>query len=287
VVSGAGALRACIEIMRPVNSAMVGLAVIVGIIIAIPSGSSIDITMMIIGFTVGFAISASSMVLNDIIDIEIDRVNQPARPLPSGRLSTRAAWACYVALLSVGLAASLYGGIDSFVVAALAAAASALYNAKLKLAGFPGNIAVAFLTSLPLLYAFTLIDKPNPAVPIFWAMVFLTVLGREIAKDIADVEGDSIKGARTIPILYGRKNAAIMAVAFYSAAILLSPLPLLWNLVERPLAYAVGVAVVDAILVYSSAMLLVSPRRRTVLKHKKLVLIAMLIGLITFLVASL
>ncbi|MCE4627666.1 MAG: UbiA family prenyltransferase [Desulfurococcales archaeon] len=281
------ALIACLRLMRVVNSFMVGLAVIVGVFIALPSGSRADPALLLSGFITGFAVSASSMILNDIVDIDIDKINQPDRPLPRGDISERAAWACYVALTLVGALASIPGGWDSLGLVLLAGAAAAAYNTRLKLSGFPGNVIVAFLTSLPFLYAYTLIDASNPAVIIFWAMVFLSVLGREIAKDIADVEGDAIKGGRTIPIVYGRRTAAVVAALFYAGAIILSPSPYLLDLVERPLAYILGVSIVDALLVYSAVILVRSPRKKVALVHKRIVLLAMLIGLITFLVSTL
>ena len=282
-----GRISACLRLMRVVNSAMVGFAVLVGIALAAPGrATSVDPLLVIAGFLVGFTISASSMVLNDIADIEIDKVNAPDRPLPSGAISVRAARACFAVLSAIGLALSALGGLDSIAVVALAVATSTLYNLRLKLSGLPGNLAVAFLTSLPFLYAFTLIDNANPSVLVFWAMVFLTVLGREVAKDIADVEGDSLKGARTVPILYGRKAAAVIASLFYIVAVALSPLPLLMNLVLRPRVYAVGVSIVDLMLVYSVLMLLSSPRKRQVLRHKSVVLAAMLVGLVVFLASS-
>ena len=46
---------------------------------------------IVLGFVTGFAICAFSMVANDYYDIEVDRVNQPTRPLPSGAVSMREA----------------------------------------------------------------------------------------------------------------------------------------------------------------------------------------------------
>ncbi len=279
-----GAARACLRLMRPVNSAMVGLAVLVGVVIASNGNlGRVPLAGLVSGFLVGFLVSASSMVLNDIIDIEIDKVNAPDRPLPSGELSVRSAKACYVLLLLAGVSLSSLTGLDSLIVALLGAGVAALYNAKLKLSGLPGNVAVAFSTSLPFIYAFTIVDNANASVLVFWAMVFLTVLGREIAKDIADVEGDMVKGARTLPIIVGRRAAAVAAASFYLIAVSLSPLPLILGLAPRPRVYAAGVALVDALLLLSAARLVASPRKRVALEHKRTVLVAMLIGLLTFL----
>jgi geranylgeranylglycerol-phosphate geranylgeranyltransferase len=274
------------RLLRIINSVMVGFAVIVGVFLA-SNGSMtrIDILSLLSGFTVGFTISASSMVLNDIVDIEIDRINAPERPLPSNTLSLRTAWVCYFILLLAGFLAASYTGLDSLLTAIAGGVIAALYNLKLKLSGFPGNVAVAFSTSLPFLYAVTIVKDANVIVLVFWAMVFLTVLGREIAKDIADVEGDAVKGARTIPIVYGRRTASLIAALFYVTAVSLSPLPLALDLVRNTRVYAIGVAVVDILLIYSLAILVRNPRKNTALYHKRVVLVAMMIGLIIFLLS--
>jgi geranylgeranylglycerol-phosphate geranylgeranyltransferase len=272
--------------MRIANSLMVGFAVIVGVYLAAPDLRNVPYLILLSSFAVGFLISASSMVLNDIADIEIDKVNAPERPLPSGAISKREAYVCYTILLISGLALSTLTGLDSLFVAALGAVLAALYNLRLKLSGLPGNVIVAFSTSLPFLYAFTVVDKPNTVVLVFWAMVFLAVLGREIAKDIADIEGDLVKKARTLPILLGRRAAAIVATLSYMSAVFLSPLPLLYHLVRHEDLYAVGVFIVDIILIHSSYILLRSPRKQVAIAHKREVLVAMLLGLIVFLVSN-
>ena len=67
---------------------MIGFAVIVGAFVSKPPTSSAS--GLLLGFVTGFAICGYSMVINDYYDIEVDRVNQPDRPLPSGaRHATR------------------------------------------------------------------------------------------------------------------------------------------------------------------------------------------------------
>ena len=78
--------KASFSILRPVNCAMIGFAVIVGIFVSKPQ--TLHLESLVLGFVTGFAICAYSMVINDYYDIEVDRVNQPSRPLPSGALPT-------------------------------------------------------------------------------------------------------------------------------------------------------------------------------------------------------
>ena len=89
-------LRAFVSILRPINCAMIGFAVIVGAFVSKPP--TVDAADLLLGFVTGFAICGYSMVINDYYDIEVDRVNQPDRPLPSGVVTHRGAsdsrWPC-------------------------------------------------------------------------------------------------------------------------------------------------------------------------------------------------
>lgn len=279
--------KACLGLVRVVNSLMVGFAVLVGLAIVAGRGvSRIPPETLILAYTTGFSISAASMVLNDLADIEIDRINAPERPLVSGLISVKAAYACYALLVAVGLLASYPLGWEALLVAVLGWIVGSLYDLWGKRSGFPGNLMVAFSTSLPFPYAMAVLGEWKGYSLVFWAMVFLTVLGREVAKDIADVEGDRAAGARTLPIILGERRSAAIAAILYLAAVALSPTPLLLGGVD-PIAYGVFVAVVDAILVYESVRIVRDQGRGTVLTHKRNVLVAMLLGLLGFMIGAL
>ncbi|MEB3789225.1 MAG: UbiA family prenyltransferase [Desulfurococcales archaeon] len=280
-------IYACLRLMRIVNSVMVGFAVLVALAIATGRDFFRFKTLdYIAGFLVGFTISASAMVLNDIADIEIDKINTPNRPLPSGIISIRQAFICYFVLVSIGIMASLRAGLDSLAVVIAAVIVSALYDLRLKASGFMGNVAVAFSTSLPFLYAFTFTNNPNYTVLVFWAMVFLSVLAREIVKDIADVEGDKVKGVKSLPILIGERKAAFIAGMFNLLAVLLSPIPVVYGLVNEAV-YSGFVIIVDFALIYSSYRVIINPSREEALRQKRIMLYAMMIGLMGFVLSVL
>lgn len=283
----ASRLGACARLIRVANSLMVGFAVLVGLAIVVGRGvASIPARTLALAFTTGFTISASSMTLNDIIDIDIDRVNAPDRPLVSGELSVREAYACYILLSVIGLLASMYIGWGPFVVAVAGWLVGTLYDAWGKRSGFPGNLMVAFSTSLPFPYAMAVAGVWRETVMVFWAMVFLSVLGREVAKDIADVEGDRVVGARTLPLLVGAGGAALIASSLYLIAVLLSPLPVIIGGVNQ-LSYGVFIAVVDLVLVYEAIRIARDHSRESALRHKRNVLVAMLLGLVGFMLGTL
>ncbi len=275
----------CLRMARVVNSLMVGFAVLVGAVIA--SGWIPGLTRSIDAFLVGFLISASAMVVNDIFDLEIDRVNAPWRPLPSGQISLKGAWACFTVYSVAGLALSALTGIATFMIALIAWAVGVVYSWKGKRLGFPGNAMVAFSVSVPLLYGAALTGSWDWRIAVYWFMIFSSALAREIVKGIADVEGDRFAGVRTIAVSFGERKAALVAALLYMAAVAVSPLPLILGLLENPLVYAALVAIVDAGFVYDSYRIIKEPTRDEALRHKTRVLAYMLLGLIAFIAGGL
>ena len=83
-----------IRLMRPVNCTMMGFAVLVGAVLAAASQfSTINWFNIIFGFLTGFTFCAAAMVINDYYDRNIDSINEPNRPIPSGLIKTREALA--------------------------------------------------------------------------------------------------------------------------------------------------------------------------------------------------
>jgi geranylgeranylglycerol-phosphate geranylgeranyltransferase len=97
------------------------------------------------------------------------------------------------------------------------------YARNLKATPLAGNVSVAFLTGSTFLFggaAAGLAGLFADQVP-FW-LSFLASMSREIAKDIEDMAGDRVGGAKTLPILAGERYSAILAGAFALAAVVLS-----------------------------------------------------------------
>ncbi len=281
-----GLLAACARLARAVNSVMVGFAVVVGLfIVAGVTGWRPDPVVVVLSFLTGSLVSASSMILNDIVDVEIDRVNRLQRPLVTGEINKRQAMACFAAASLGGLLAALLLGPAPFMVALLVWLLGVFYDIRGKRSGFPGNVMVALATSAPFPFAMAVARCLCREVLVFWAIVFLTVLAREVAKDIADIEGDRAAGARTLPVIMGPRTAARVAAALYIVAVAMSPLPLLGARVNG-LVYASLVGIVDIILVYEAIRILRRHDRETIIVHKRNVLIAMLIGLVAFIASS-
>lgn len=267
--------------LRPVNCAMIGFAVIVGAFVSKPP--SVGAAPLAFGFITGFAICGYSMVINDYYDIEVDRVNQPERPLPSGAASKRGALALAVAMLVVGLLASaaLLSWV-AFAVAAVYAFLSWLYNYRAKKYGLSGNLIVASSLAIPFIYGGVAAGGSVASSLLLFmaATAFLSGVGREVVKAMADTAGDEKRGVRSFARVHGMRPAAILGASFFLAAVVSSLLPLALLSVSQ--FYRYGVVVPDLIFVYLAYLTVRSPTAEGALRVKKRALLGMLIGLLVF-----
>ena len=211
-------MRAYWEILRPFNCMMAAAAAIIGLTIA--AGLEPGATALI--FLAVFLITGAGNTINDYYDREIDAINRPKRPIPSGRISAKKALNYSLALFVAGC---LFAGLVNqicLVVAAFNSALLFLYARNLKATPLVGNVCVAFLTGSAFLFGGAAAGTAGLlANRIPFLLSFLVSISREIAKDIEDMAGDKAGGARTLPILAGERAAAALAAAFALAAVVL------------------------------------------------------------------
>ena len=275
-------LIALLSLIRPINSFMIGLAVVVGI--AIGSPDMLFSRLTIYGFITGFSISSYSMIINDIYDIEIDKVNQPERPLAKQIISINSALSLSLILLLIGLTSSLIISYYNIIITAIFSFLSWFYNIWGKKQGIIGNSIVASSMSIPFIFGGIMTGNVSLLVWSISLIAFLSGMGREIIKTIADVEGDKIKGIKSVSIQFGPRNAMLIACGFIIISILISFIPVYLNLIQ--IYYIPLLILTDLILIYSVFLLSKNYSKSESLKVKKYILYAMLFGLITFLANS-
>src|SRR5881398_3948973 len=262
---------------------MIGLAVLVAETIGL--GTLPNPTQAIFGFLTAFLLLAGTMVFNDIQDVQVDRVNSPDRPIPSGKVTIREAYGLSIVLSALALISSLVLGILTFLTALVALALMAYYNTRGKKTGLLGNVVVSFNVALPFFFGGLAVDNLRPLLFIFFLLAFLANMAREIAKGIADVAGDSAKGVRTVAVAMGTSSAAQMTAALFAIAVLLSFTAPLFDHKVSPFYYP-GVAVADLGFLYSSYRLIRDQTPKTVRAVKTQVLFWMLLGLVGFLMGG-
>lgn len=278
-----------IRMMRPVNCLMMGFAVLVGAALANSNVLESFLQNLIYGFSTGFLLTAASMVINDYYDREIDAVNEPSRPIPSGLVKPREALAFAFLLTVLGLITAFLTNITAiscFATALIFWLISATYVTVGKRTGLMGNFLVSACVSAPFVYgSLAISNEIKPNIWIFVSMVFLSNTGREITKGIVDIQGDKARNVKTMAVRYGERKAAVAAATFYLLAVALTPLPPILNLVS--VLFTPLVVITDAGLITSSAMLLRDYSRENARKVKNQVLVWFFTGLIAFLVGSL
>ena len=275
-------LIALLSLIRPINSFMIGLAVVVGI--AIGSHDMLFSRLTIYGFITGFSISSYSMIINDIYDIEIDKVNQPERPLAKQIISINSALSLSLILLLIGLTSSLLISYYNIIITAIFSFLSWFYNIWGKKQGIIGNSIVASSMSIPFIFGGIITGNISLLVWSISLIAFLSGMGREIIKTIADIKGDKIKGIKSVSIQFGSRNAMLIACGFIIISILISFIPIYLNLIQ--IYYIPLLIFTDLILLYSIFVLSKNYSKSESLKVKKYILYAMLFGLITFLMNS-
>ncbi len=261
---------------------MIGFGVVIGEIIAL--NGRLTLLPALVGFLVAFFLMAATMVMNDYYDLEIDRINNPGRPIPSGIVSPREALSYSFLLAIIGLVFAAFTNVSGFMVAAFALGLMMYYNTRGKRTGFFGNILVSICVALPFVYGGIVVNSVKPILGLFSIMALLSNLGREVTKGVMDVDGDASRGVKTIAVLHGSSKASRIAALLFSLAVLISPIPILLNMVST--LYMPLVAVADVGFIASSIVFVKDPSRRNAKTVKSLALIWMTIGLAAFVAGS-
>jgi geranylgeranylglycerol-phosphate geranylgeranyltransferase len=274
-------VRAGLDLIRPVNCAMIGFAVVVGSFVSKPPSSSP--LQLGLGFLTGFFICAYSMAVNDIYDVEVDKVNRPERPLPSGRVTAQAASRISILVLLAGIASSVLTlNAVAAVIALVYALLSWLYNSRAKKTGLPGNLIVASSLAIPFIYGGVVVGgSTTGSLLLMMALTsFFAGVGREVVKAMADVEGDAERGVNSVARANGLKSASAVGAAFFLLAVVTSWVPLITGLANR--IYTFGVFVPDLIFIYLAARILLRPDPTNAYRVKKVALGGMTVGLLVF-----
>ena len=164
-----------------------------------------------------------TQTLNDFYDREIDAINEPYRPIPSGAISIPQVVIQIVVLLLAGIILAvlldIWAGHSFFSVTCIALLGTFLayiYSApplKLKQNGWLGNYALgASYIALPWWVGHALFGELNLTIIILTLFYSLAGLGIAVVNDFKSVEGDQQLGLKSIPVMFGVTTAAWVCV---------------------------------------------------------------------------
>jgi 4-hydroxybenzoate polyprenyltransferase len=177
-------------------------------------------------------ITASGYIINDIYDIETDRINKPDKRIIQVHLSVSNAWKIYISIILTGAFISLYLAVqryDLFYWFIYPVAIFLLYGYSRWFKGIPylGNIIVSlFCAAVPGIFflseAHILKELKIKNLSSFLSLhglllsyvifAFLTNLYREIVKDLQDEAGDKLANIHTAAVYFGKKTTKFVAL---------------------------------------------------------------------------
>jgi len=284
-----------IEITRPINCLMGALSVVIGLL-----NTRLDVPLdkftvnIIIGVFTYIFLAASGNTINDIYDIEIDKINRPERPIPRGSISLKQAKNLFFLYLGIGLILSLLNTLIlslppiNLALAFFFGFIAWVYAKWGKKSGFLGNIIVGVSFSIGLVYgAYLNSSIIPPYILYFFITAFSLLVAREIIKGCEDIEGDKNQGVKTLAIKIGIKASRNISVIFALVAVTFFVLPIFTSILNIFL-FAIFMVISLIEVGYTIVLMLTSDLRKKDLKKISLLLkIGMLLGLISFFFASL
>ena len=210
-------VRSVIELLKPITWFAPMWAYMCGAISAGPQLQE-NWKLLILGIILaGPLVCGASQALNDWFDRDVDAINEPNRPIPSGRIP--GAWGLYIAIFGFSLSILISSLLGPWVMvaAALAILFGWAYSApplRLKQNGWLGNLACGVCyEGLPWFTAAAVAATtlPDSRTVILALLYSLGAHGIMTLNDFKAMEGDRALGIRTIPVQLGKAKAAKLA----------------------------------------------------------------------------
>lgn len=258
-------LGAVIELLKPITWFPPMWAFACGVVSSGVTPSGGDWARIALGIVLaGPLVCAASQAVNDWFDRHVDAINEPGRPIPSGRMPGQ--WGLVVAvmwsLLSLAVAAMLGAVVLAATIAGLALAWA--YSAppiRLKQNGWWGNAAcglcyegLAWATGAALLLA----AVPPPGILLLALLYSIAAHGIMTLNDFKSIDGDRLSGVASLPVRLGPERAAVVACAFMLLPqVVVVALLMLWG----SAGFAVVIAISVALQLMCMRRLITDPRR--------------------------
>ena len=163
-----------------------------------------------------FLVCAGGNTINDLVDIEADRINRPDRVLVKGRLSKKYVRNLAIVLNAMAIVMAISVSLWLTTIAVTTIGLLLVYNLRLKKVPLLGNALVALLAALTFITGGIAVDPaltfrlPGPLIAAAFAFLFHLV--REIVKDVQDIEGDRKAGLSSLPQVIGVSMSLVASV---------------------------------------------------------------------------
>ena len=231
-------IKGLYKLSRPMSTLTGVLAVILGGYVA-GTGAWDKIALAALATLL---VSAAANAWNDYRDIEIDRINQPQRPLPSGMVSPRAALVFSIVLAALSIVIAAFIGPAALAIAAFVNLLLYVYSVWLKSTVLLGNATIALISAMSPVFGGVAAGNPGPSL---WLalIIFVGILGREVLKTLADFEGDRSQHVRTISTAMGPRFARTVFYILLGLTAIVMLAPYLFGNYEPIYAFIVALGV--------------------------------------------
>jgi 4-hydroxybenzoate polyprenyltransferase len=202
--------------------------------------------VLFLGALCAALLNAASNVLNQLTDVDIDRVNKPDRPIVTGEVDARSAWQLTWMLYAAALvptwvivvpaahgfaarAAAPLAAHECFFLFLAGFLSTLVYSVpafgRTKRFGLWANVTIAIPRGGLLKVAgWTLVASSLALEPwVIGGLFALFLLGAASTKDFSDQEGDRAFGCRTLPVVYGNRRAVAIISPFFIVPWVLLP----------------------------------------------------------------
>jgi chlorophyll synthase len=218
------ALRDVLELLKPITWFPPIWAFMCGVVSSGQPVSGHWIAVIMGGMLAGPLVCGNSQAINDWFDRHVDAINEPNRPIPSGRIPGRwGLWiACAGSLLSFAVGAAL--GIWVMIATIVGLASAWAYSAppfRLKASGWWGPALVGLTyEGLSWFTGAAVMTSTLPATPVLIVLVLYSLGAHGIMtlNDFKAVEGDTQTGVRSLPVVLGVRGAALLACGVMALA---------------------------------------------------------------------
>jgi len=211
------ALRDVLELLKPITWFPPIWAFLCGVVSSGQPASGHWLPILLGGLLAGPLVCGNSQAINDWFDRHVDAINEPNRPIPSGRIPGRwGLWiACAGSVLSFAVGAAL--GLWVMVATVIGLVSAWIYSApplRLKASGWWGPLLVGLTyEGLSWFTGAAVMTSTLPATPVLIELVLYSLGAHGIMtlNDFKAVEGDIQTGVRSLPVVLGVRNAALLA----------------------------------------------------------------------------
>lgn len=178
--------------------------------------------MFLLGLTLAALWQFAGVALNDYYDVEIDKLNAPERPLPSGRIGLREIKYFAATCIVLAVLISLLNPIVTVIGLGFILPLGWAYNRSLRKKHLFGPLAFSLQAGFGAIIAVALFvaNAINELVILLAISMLACTFGDIILEGLVDIEGDRIMGKETVAIVFGIRAAVVLSFFFYLVSVL-------------------------------------------------------------------